>query len=178
MSTSETIRLRALTLEDARHTWKWRNQDEVRNDFSGHPFPVSYEEELDWYEKNCKVNFPNTSFGVETLAGNQLVGMTFLKNINLIHRHAEFAILIDAAQKRKGYGKEACYKTVQFAFENLGLNRVYLKVRKENIAAIRIYENCGFKIEGTLREDVYKQGKFSDQLFMAVLAAEFPGNRK
>ena len=60
-----SIRLRALTMDDARITWKWRNQEEVRNDFSGHPFPVSYEEELAWYEKNIKVNFPNTSFGVE-----------------------------------------------------------------------------------------------------------------
>ena len=174
MSTKDKIQLRALTLEDAKVTWKWRNQEGVRNDFSGHPFPVSYEDELDWYEKNIKVNFPNTVFGVESISSNSLVGMTFLKNINLIHRQAEFAILVDAIQNGKGYGKEACYKTIQFAFENLGMNRVYLKVRTENVAAIRIYESCGFKTEGTLREDVYKQGKYSDQLYMAVLAREFP----
>ena len=51
-----SVQLRALTMDDARITWKWRNQEEVRNDFSGHPFPVSFEEELQWYEKNIKVN--------------------------------------------------------------------------------------------------------------------------
>jgi RimJ/RimL family protein N-acetyltransferase len=99
--------------------------------------------------------------------------MTFLKNINMIFRHAEFAILIDAAQKGKGYGKEACYKTLEFGFRNLGLNKIYLKVRTDNSSAIRIYETCGFKVEGTIREDVYKQGKFADQFYMGILFSEF-----
>jgi RimJ/RimL family protein N-acetyltransferase len=170
---NNTIRLRALTMDDARITWKWRNQEEVRNDFSGHPFPVSYDEEAAWYEKNIKVNFPNTTFGVEEVKSSSLVGMTFLKNINMIFRHAEFAIIIDAAQKGKGYGKEACYKTLEFGFRHLGLNKIYLKVRTDNTSAIRIYEACGFKTEGTLREDVYKQGKFSDQFYMGILVGEF-----
>ena len=168
-----SIRLRALTMDDARITWKWRNQEEVRNDFSGHPFPVSYEEELAWYEKNIKVNFPNTSFGVEEVKASSLVGMTFLKNINMIFRHAEFSILIDSAQKGKGYGKEACYKTLEFGFRHLGLNKIYLKVRTDNTSALRIYEACGFKVEGTLREDIYKQGKFADQFYMVILVSEF-----
>jgi len=168
-----SIRLRALTMDDARITWKWRNQEEVRNDFSGHPFPVSYEEELSWYEKNIKVNFPNTSFGVEEVKASTLVGMTFLKNINMIFRHAEFSILIDSSQKGKGFGKEACYKTLEFGFCHLGLNKIYLKVRTDNVSALRIYEACGFKVEGTLREDIYKQGKFADQFYMGILVSEF-----
>ncbi len=168
-----SIRLRALTMEDASITWKWRNQEEIRNDFSGHPFPVSYEEEYAWYEKNIKMNFPNSCFGVEEIKGGQLAGMTFLKNINMIFRHAEFAILIDSAQKGKGYGKEACYRTLEFGFRHLGLNKIYLKVRTDNTSALRIYEACGFKIEGTIREDVYKQGKFTDQFYMGVLVNEF-----
>ncbi len=168
-----SIGLRALTLDDAKITWKWRNQEEVRNDFSGHPFPVSYDEELAWYEKNIRVNFPNTTFGVEEMKGKILVGMTFLKNINMIFRHAEFSILIDSSQKGKGFGKEACYKTLEFGFRHLGLNKIYLKVRTDNTSALRIYESCGFKIEGTLREDIYKQGKYADQYYMGVLISEF-----
>ncbi|MBK6990156.1 MAG: GNAT family N-acetyltransferase [Bacteroidetes bacterium] len=123
--------------------------------------------------KNIKVNFPNTSFGVEEVKASSLVGMTFLKNINMIFRHAEFSILIDSAQKGKGYGKEACYKTLEFGFRHLGLNKIYLKVRTDNTSAIRIYEACGFKVEGTLREDIYKQGKFADQFYMGILVSEF-----
>ena len=172
------IRLRSLTMEDARTTWAWRNQEAVRNDFSGHPFHVSYEEEKAWYEKNIHVNFPDSVFGVEVVDTQKLAGMTFLKSINLINRQAEFAILIDEAQSGRGYGREACYRTLVFAFSGLGLHRVFLRVRKDNAAAIRVYESCGFKTEGTLRDDVYKQGVFRDQLIMAVLENEFrkPGS--
>lgn len=169
---SSTIRLRALTINDATITWKWRNQEGVSNEFSGHPFPVNYEMEKDWYEKNMKSNYPHTSFGVELVASEELVGMTFLKNINMLNRNAEFAILIDAMKSGKGYGSEACKATLEFAFKNLGLHRVYLKVKKDNMPAIKLYQSCGFKVEGTLRDDVFKQGKYADQLFMAVLSNE------
>ncbi|MEO8085345.1 MAG: GNAT family protein [Bacteroidota bacterium] len=168
-----TVRLRALTLADSSITWKWRNQEDVRNEFSGHPFPVSLEMEKEWYEKNIHANFPNTAFGVELIATGELIGMTFIKNINMINRNAEFAILIDSAHSGKGYGTHACKATLEFIFLKLGLHRVYLKVKKSNVAAIKLYETCGFKTEGTLREDVFKQGQFSDQLIMAILVGEF-----
>lgn len=167
------IRLRALTLDDAMITWQWRNQPEIRNDFSGHPFPVNYEQEKEWIQKVLNSNMPMTVFGVELISGNKLVGMTFLKNINQIHRQAEFAILMDKAQSGKGYGKEACLETLRFAFQDLGLHRVYLKVRKDNAAAIKVYTHCGFTQEGVLRDDMFKQGEFRDVLIMSVLSYEF-----
>jgi RimJ/RimL family protein N-acetyltransferase len=170
---SNTIRLRALTLQDAAITWKWRNQTEVSDEFSAHPFPVSYEMEKEWYEKNIHSNIPLSAFGVELISSSELIGMTFLKNISLIHRNAEFAILIDNSMSGKGYGTEACRITLQFAFQKLGLHRVYLKVKKNNPAAIRLYETCGFKVEGTLREDIFKNGNFTDQLVMGILVHEF-----
>lgn len=169
----DLVRLRALTMDDAKITWKWRNQEEVRNDFSGHPFMISYEDEVSWYEKNIKLNFPDTVFGVETTSDKALAGMTFLKKINMIFRHAEFAIIIDSARAGKGLGKAACYKTLEFAFNNLGLNKVYLKVRTDNNAAVKIYQSCGFVVEGTIRQDVFKNGNFTDQFFMGVLFSEF-----
>lgn len=167
------IRLRALTPDDALITWQWRNQPEVRNDFSGHPFPVSYEQEKEWYVKILSTNFPMTVFGIEVIGDGKLAGMTFLKNVNQIHRQAEFAILVDKAQSGKGYGKEACMKTLYFAFRELGLHRVYLKVRKDNAAAIKVYRACGFSEEGVLRDDLFKQGEFRDVLIMSVLSYEF-----
>lgn len=170
---SSVIRLRALTLADADTTWRWRNQESVMNDFSGHPFPVGPESEQAWMQQQLSTNFPNSSFGVERCDNGSLVGMTFLKNISFIHRSAEFAILIDENQSGRGYGTAACLETLSFAFRKLGLHRVYLKVRSDNEAAVKLYQRCGFSVEGTLRDDVYKNGHFYNQLFMAVLETEF-----
>ncbi|HNP99350.1 MAG TPA: GNAT family protein [Bacteroidia bacterium] len=168
------IRLRGLTIDDAAITWHWRNQEAIRNDFSAHPFPVNYEQEKEWMSKVVSSNIPLTAFGVEVIASGELVGMTYLKNINQLHRQAEFAILLDEANRGKGYGKEACMQTLNFAFMELGLHRVYLKVRKDNTAAIKVYTKCGFTQEGILRDDLYKQGEFRDVLIMSVLSYEFP----
>ncbi|REJ84076.1 MAG: N-acetyltransferase [Bacteroidetes bacterium] len=169
------IKLRSLTLEDAQITWKWRNLPDVRNDFSGQPFHVSIEHEQQWIKTVIGSNLPNSVFGVELLQSADLVGLTYLKNIHLVHRQAEFAILISPEHSGKGVGKAACRETLKFGFHDLNLHRIYLKVRQDNAPAIRVYKSCGFTEEGILRDDVFKQGEFRNHILMSVLEHEFKG---
>lgn len=170
---SVSVRLRALTLRDAGISWKWRNEEQVRNHFSGHSSEVSVEQELAWMKKTISSNYPLTAFGIERTDTRTLAGMTFLKQISFVHRQAEFAILLGKEHSGKGFGSVACRLTLEFGFAALSLHRIWLKVRDDNPAAIRIYEKCGFRKEGTLRDDVFKKGSFHDQLTMAVLENEF-----
>ena len=167
---SELI-LRPLTIADANLTWKWRNQEGVQTYYSNHSFEVTLQDELNWYAKNIEAVTNTRIFGVEV--NGELVGITSLKNIQPIHKLAEFAILIDEAYSGKGYGTNACAHTLAIAFGELNLHRVFLKVRTDNIPAIRIYEQCGFKKEGTLKEDFFKAGTYHDQFIMAILKAEY-----
>jgi RimJ/RimL family protein N-acetyltransferase len=57
----------------------------------------------------------------------------------------------------------------------LGLNKVYLSVFAENIAARRAYARCGFREDGVLREDMLRDGAWHDQILMSVLAREIDG---
>ena len=144
------------------------------DEYSGHPFPVNYELEKVWYEKFIYSNIPTSTFAIEIINPQKLIGMTFLKSINLINRETEFAIIIgDVEERGKGYGQEATQKTLEFAFFNLGLNRVFLKVVEDNSAAIRLYENCGFIKEGILRESMFKNNKLKNQIIMSILKSEF-----
>lgn len=170
---NDKIKLRLLERKDTDITWQWRNQKDVQDHFSGHPYAVTREQEMEWFDKQVKDNSSILVFGIELLSDSRLVGMTFLKHINQIHRQAEFAILIDQDFIGKGFGKEACYKTLEHAFAELNLHRVFLKVRADNPAAIKIYEHCGFRMEGELKDDVFKNGSFRNQWIMAVLASEF-----
>ena len=169
-----SLKLRALRLDDAEVTWAWRNQDDIRDQYSGHPFPVNLEMERSWLEKTAGSNIPTTVFGIELVASNKLIGMTVLRNINFINREAELAILIgDEEERGKGYATDALRLTLDFAFRKLGLNRIFLKVNVDNAPALQLYEKCGFQKEGRLRESVFKNGLFKDQLVMSVLSREF-----
>ncbi len=168
------IILRALTETDIPQTLSWHNQEDIRDLYIGHPFPVNKEMEESWYKKILTSNYPTTVFGIELIQSKKLIGLSFLKNINNIHSNAEFAIYIgDIDSRGKGFSKEATIKTLEFAFFSLGLNRVFLKVLKRNNIAIKLYEKLGFIIEGTLRESTFKNNCFEDELMMGILKNEF-----
>ena len=170
----EKIRLRALTTEDAKITWLWQNSPEIKEFYSDHPYPVNFEMEKLWYEKITYTNIPVTVFGIEILENHKLIGMSILKNINLIHRSAELGIFIgDTSEKHKGYSGEATRLTLKFGFLDMGLNRIYLKVHEDNTPALKLYEKNGFKKEGLLRKSVFKNGRFKNEIIMSLLKEEF-----
>lgn len=170
----EKIRLRALTKEDAKTSWKWRNNDDVKYFYSGHPFPVNVEKEEAWLSKLIDSDIPLASFGIDEIETDKFIGMSFLKNINLIHRNAEIAIFIgDQNATGKGFAKEATLKTIDFAFNELNLNRIYLVVQDDNFNAIKLYEKCNFVKEAVLREANFKKGKYVDVIMMSILRSEY-----
>lgn len=52
-----------------------------------------------------------------------------------------------------------------------GLKKISLTVVTENRRAIRVYEKCGFKVEGRLEKDHYNYvtGDYGDDYIMALL---------
>lgn len=57
----------------------------------------------------------------------------------------------------KGYGRESVKLAVDFGFNNIGLDEIYLWVFESNTAAIRCYEKIGFK-KGEIKESTLKSG--------------------
>jgi len=172
--TKSRIKLRALTKLDLDKTLVWHNQEEIMDLYLDHPFPINIEMEELWYEKILKSNYPITVFGIEECEINELIGITLLKDINYIHRKAEFALYIGESKFRgKGLSKEATLETLSFAFKKLGLNRIYLRVLARNETAINLYDKIGFKHEGILAKSIFKNNKFEDEIIMALLKSDF-----
>ncbi len=168
------IRLRALTKDDLDKTLSWHNQKEIRELYLGHPFPINKEMEELWYQKVLTSNYPVSVFGIEKVNEKELIGITLLKDINFINRSAEFAVYIgDNKFRGEGLAKEATIETLKFAFYELGLNRIYLKVLEINKVALHLYERIGFRQEGVLKEAVFKNNLFVNEIIMAILKKEF-----
>ena len=62
---------------------------------------------------------------------------------------------------------------LKYAFDELGLNKVYLNVDAENIAACNLYEKIGFKCEGVFKEDMMHRDKMIDRKRYAILKKEW-----
>jgi RimJ/RimL family protein N-acetyltransferase len=109
----------------------------------------------------------------------RLIGNSSFFDFDWVARSAEVGIMIgDKTVWNQGYGSEVMTVLLRHGFRTLNLNRIYLRVYAENKRAIRAYEKVGFVHEGRMRQAVYKQGSYSDILYMSVLREEWDAMTK
>jgi RimJ/RimL family protein N-acetyltransferase len=76
----------------------------------------------------------------------------------------------DKTEWGKGYAKEASIAIINYAFEQLGLNKVNLGVIDSNNVAVKLYEIIGFVVEGVLKQNFYERtsSTLKNEIRMAV----------
>jgi RimJ/RimL family protein N-acetyltransferase len=164
-------RLRRIEREDIPTFVRWFNDPDVR-EFLMVSSPISHAQEAQWFERKLQEE-GSEIFAIETLDGTH-IGNIELFGHNAVHRHAELGIVIGEKEYwGQGYGSDAICTLLRFAFEEMNLHRVFLRVYPDNARGIRAYEKCGFRHEGRLREASYRKGRYWDELLMGILSDEF-----
>lgn len=168
----DKIYLRPIEETDIELFYFGRNNPDVRETLFLF-FPMTYEQ-VKSDVQSIMTSRENLSFTIVEKSTHQPVGQTSFVRIDYVSRMATFFLAIwDPEYWSKGYGTEATKLMVEYGFEILNLNRIQLHVAVENQNAIRAYEKCGFKIEGTLREAMYHHNRYCDFHLMAILRSEF-----
>lgn len=75
--------------------------------------------------------------------------------------------------KGKGVSTNASKLLLEYAFNVLKLNRVYLFTEKENLIAQKLFEKVGFIREGLIREDIISRGKYVDRYIYGICKKDF-----
>lgn len=149
--------------------YKWRNDPEVAVfDQSSFLRPMSYEEVASWSE--IMVN------GLTFLIfdGDVPIGTCAFMGLDQRNRHAELAIVIGNKDYwSKGFGTEIMKHLLNWGFEGLNLNRLYLRVFDFNTRAIGLYEKMGFKLEGISRGMIYRHGRYCDVHHFGIMKSEY-----
>ena len=143
--------------------------------FAGYRMPFSVEQATAWQAKTVEQTRTGEGFyfAVCELGGDRFIGTTWLKDANLLDRHAELAIFMDRDHIGSGWGTDAQRTLLAFGFGSLGLERISLIVRAGNARAIRSYEKVGFQREGIMRRAFRVDGLLEDALLMAILRDEW-----
>jgi UDP-4-amino-4,6-dideoxy-N-acetyl-beta-L-altrosamine N-acetyltransferase len=166
--------LRAAEREDLKTFVRWFNDPQVRQYLTMFR-PLSMAQEERWFETLLQQE--NELFFVMEVEkeGNWYpLGTVGLHPIDWKNRTAVFGISLgDAEDWGKGYGTDAVRTMLKYCFDELNLNRVELNVFEYNDRAIQCYEKAGFRQEGVKRQAMFRQGKYVDVIFMAVLKSEF-----
>jgi [ribosomal protein S5]-alanine N-acetyltransferase len=103
---------------------------------------------------------------------DKLIGTCSLFNLSEQCRRAEVGYGIASTHWRKGYMFEAVRALVNFAFDDLKLNRLEADIDPRNIASARSLEKLGFMQEGLLRERWIVDQEKSDSALFGLLARE------
>jgi RimJ/RimL family protein N-acetyltransferase len=175
----DKIYLRSPKSEDFGDTMvQWVNDKDVTRYLSRGAFPGQIESFQDEY-KSLKNSKTDLQLSVCLKEGDKYIGVTGLHSIQLIARHAEFRILIgDKESWGQGAGTEAAQLMTSYGFEVLNLNRVWLGVNEANEKAFKSYLKAGFKEEGKLRQEVFRNGKYYDVIRMSILINEYQEMKK
>jgi UDP-4-amino-4,6-dideoxy-N-acetyl-beta-L-altrosamine N-acetyltransferase len=167
------IILRDIRDSDIGSMTAWRNDPEVSKYFF-HPRQVSMEEERRWVE--ALRGRKDELLFIIAPAGNsdRPVGSVGFTEIDLENKRAEFGrFLIEPSSRGKGFGSEALFLTLRYAFSDLKLRRLHLEVYEWNASARLLYERFGFKLEGIFREHIYRDGQYQNAARYGLLEPEF-----
>lgn len=83
-------------------------------------------------------------------------------------RHAaEIAMAVHDDWQGKGVGFRLMSEVLDLADNWMQLSRIELSVFTDNESAIRLYERCGFEVEGTLKRYAFRDGRYVDVFAMA-----------
>ena len=108
-------------------------------------------------------------------ADGAFLGEAVLNDLDAPNASVGFRIWLSAPGH--GYGTEATRLVLAYALDEVGLHRVALGVYAFNPRARHVYETCGFREEGRLRDALRWDGAWHDEIRMAVLSSDLRAGR-
>ena len=159
------VTIRKFEEADIPNKIKWIN-DSQNNQFLHYDIPLEYEKTLSWF-KNIKQRTDRYDAVIE--ADGVPVGLIGLLSIDKVNRKAEYYISMgEMSYKGKGVASVASRIIIDYAFDELKLNKIYLYTETQNQVAQRLFEKVGFVKEGYLIQDMIYRGRIVDRYVYGI----------
>lgn len=169
---TERLRLRPFVADDADQLVKLAGTAEMAATAIAIPHPYTLTAAKNWivglshrYRTGSAV-----VFAISLLETKQLIGSIALREISRSNANAELDVWIGKPWQRQGYASEALQQVLDFAFNQLGLHRIYSYHFSEDQASAQFLARQGFALEGVLRQAVKKTATYQDVSLSAILA--------
>lgn len=142
----------------AKHGNNYKIARNLRDSF---PHPYTIEHARAWVQY-VKEHESKTRFAIDC-DGEAVGEIGFVVQMD-VHRYgAEIGFWISEDHWGKGVMGEALAQVCQYAFDKMGLSRIFADVAEHNKGSCRVLEKCGFQLEGVFRKHIYKEDQFYDQ---------------
>jgi RimJ/RimL family protein N-acetyltransferase len=134
------------------------------------PWPEGFERA--WLERYDQGDGARAGFAVVDEASGSFLGMAALVWVDVEGRQAEAGYIVAPSARGRGVAVRALVLLTEWAFEELALERIELRITPENAASIKVAERAGYVREGVLRSVHFKQGQRTDLVLYARLKSD------
>jgi len=160
--------LRAINRDDLVLVLEWRNLERIRKEmFTDHI--ISWDEHEAWF---AGIPASGNHHCIFELNGCP-VGVSSFTAIDPLNKHCSWGFYLGENPLPRGTGTLLGIYSMQYAFDVLGVHRVYSEVMASNQVSLNYHSKMGFSLEGVLREHIKKAGVFIDVVCYGQLAEEW-----
>lgn len=157
------VAIRAFTEDDIPNKVRWIN-DPANNKYLHYDLPLEINKTRDWFLNNkgrtdrfdAVITYDGTPVGV--------IGLLSIEDGS-----AEYYITLGEKEYlHRGIAKKASELLLDYAFENLFLQKVFLYTEIENLGAQELFERCGFVRFGIAKESATNRGRSVDRYYYEI----------
>ena len=136
--------------------------------------PAQLKKKYEKIEKEMEESKNVFYFTIRKRSDDRLIGFAKLYWIEWANGSGRLEIGIgDEKDRRQGYGTETLKMLLRYAFAELNLYRLAANVPEYNLAALGLFEKCGFVEEVRRRQALNRYGRRWDLIQMGILRREW-----
>jgi RimJ/RimL family protein N-acetyltransferase len=173
--TGKYVKLKVLSQQDIEESnWVGWFNDESMSDYNAHHYyPNTVDKQMKYLDA-CN-STDKIQLGIlDKNRDDKICGVVSLFNINMIHRNAEIAGIMEVSYSKNNPALflESWSIIMRHGFEELGLNKIYGGSFHPQVvdALTRVF---GFEIEGVRKQHVFKHNAFHDVVNIGVFKDTF-----
>ena len=164
------IELIPLHEDDIELVRTWRNSKDVAQYMFNEDY-ITPEQQQQWFAKISQEK--NSRYWIASYDGTK-VGLANITGINPTFQSAYWGFYVgDTSMRGAGIGNKMLYNIIQYAFQELKLNKLRCEVFVHNDKVVNMYEKFGFRREAYYREHCIKGDQKLDVLGLALLQKEW-----
>ncbi len=159
---------------------RWKNNPRVRK-YARNVIPRTLEHEKKRREESPGPGRFRTHISLDIWhkEDNKLIGEIGLGHINWIHGWANaYAQIGEIEYWNKNIATEATELLVEYAFNELNLNKIHGGVAVKNVGSWSVAEKIGFKLEGIQKDEFYIDGEYIDTKTYCLLKEDWLKKKK
>lgn len=166
MNEKNIVSIRPLSVEDEKLIFEWISDSQLRKMIGTRGTP-NFQSHRIWFENKLK----DSNNEIRIIENNaQPVGIIGTNEIDRLNQNAEMYLYIgEKREKGKGIATVAVNQFVTYISEKYQLHKITARIFSFNKVSIRLFEKCGFLLEGVQKEHVYQydEDNYADLLWYA-----------